>query len=363
MQANYGDAEFNVLKYNTTFTIGVTNITHNQTEVINITFLNETEGVVYIYVNGGNYSAIINNRTAILELSNLTVGEHNVTVKFPGDWKFNNVTNMTRFYVEKVVPDVIIDVDNVTYGNPTNIIINVPDCVSGNVSIKINGTPYDPKLIDNGKVEFNVGILVAGKYTVEAIYGGDTNYTSASYKQNFTVHKSNRSIGIEVKDIVYGEVEHIEVYVNASGNVTITVNGKSETIVLNESGKAALDVYNLPAKTYTVDVVYNGNDNYSKSYANKTFTVAQIATTLDVKVHDVPVRGMEYMNITVLNSTGGVATNLNGTLTINIDGVDRKLNVVNGTASFNSSEFSNNVGKRVVWVFLMVMRTSRKAGQ
>ena len=54
LQANYGDAEFNVLKYNTTFTIGVTNITHNQTEVINITFLNETEGVVYIYVNGGN---------------------------------------------------------------------------------------------------------------------------------------------------------------------------------------------------------------------------------------------------------------------------------------------------------------------
>jgi len=352
LQANYGDANFTVYKYNTTFTINVTNITHDQKEIINVTFLNETEGVVYIYVNDGNYSAIINNRTAIFELSNLTVGEYNVTVKFPGDWKFNNVTNMTRFYVKKVVPDAIIDVDNVTYGNPTNIIINVPDCVSGNISIKINGTPYgNPKLIDKGRVEFNVGILAAGNYTVEAIYDGDVNHNSTSYKQNFSVHKANRNVDIQVKDIVYGDVEHIEVYVNASGNVTITVNGKSETIVLNESGKAALDVYNLSAKTYTVDVVYNGNDNYTTTYANKTFTVSQIATTLDVKVHDVPIRGMEYMNITVLNSTGGVATNLNGILTINVDGVDRKVNVVNGTATFNSSEFNNNIGKRVVWVF------------
>ncbi len=352
LQSNYGDANFTVYKYNTTFTINATNITHNQKEIINVTFLNETEGVVYIYVNDGNYSAIINNRTAIFELSNLTVGEYNVTVKFPGDWKFNNVTNMTRFYVKKVVPDAIIDVDNVTYGNPTNIIINVPDCVSGNVSIEIDGTPYgDPKAIDNGKVEFNVGILAVGNYTVEAIYGGDANHTSASYKQNFTVYKANRTIDIEVKDIVYGDVEHIEVYVNASGNVTITVNGKSKTIILNESGKAGLDVYNLSAKTYTVDVVYNGNDNYTKSSANKTFTVSQMPTSLDVKVHDVLVRGMEYINITVMNSTGGVATNLNGTLTINIDGVDRTAKIVNGTASFNTTEFNNVVGKRVVWVF------------
>ena len=132
LQANSGDANFTVHKYNTTFEIGVTNITHNQKEIINITFLNETTGVVYITVDGRNYSAVINNRTAILELVNLTVGEHNVTVTFPGDWKYNNVTNMTRFHVNKIVPEVIIDVDNVTYGNPTTVVIDVPDCVSGN---------------------------------------------------------------------------------------------------------------------------------------------------------------------------------------------------------------------------------------
>ena len=351
LQANYGEASFNVLKYNTTFTINVTNITHNQKEIINITFANETEGVVYIFVNDRNYSAPIHNRTAILELSNLTVGEHNVTVKFPGDWTFNNVTNMTRFYVEKVAPEIIINVDNVTYGDPTKIIINVPDCVSGDVSIKIDGTPNGTaKPIVNGKVEFDLGNLNAGEYTVEAIYSGDTNHTGTSKEQKFKVYKANRTVEIDVQNIVHGAVEHITVHVNATGNVTIRVNGKSETITLN-NGVAELDVYNLTANTYTVDVTYNGNDNYNKSSASKEFVVAKMTTSLDVQVHDVLVRGMEYINITVKNSTGQVAKDLNGTLTLNIDGVNRAVKIVNGTATFYSSEFNSVVGKRVVWAF------------
>ena len=63
-------------------------------------------------------------------------------------------------------------------------------------------------------------------------------------------------------------MEHIKVHVDATGTVTIRVNGKSETITLNESGDAVLDLYGLSAKTYPVDVTYNGNDNYNKSSAN-----------------------------------------------------------------------------------------------
>ncbi len=351
LQANYGDANFTVLKYNTTFSVNVTNITHNQKEIINITFVNETEGVVYIYVNDGNYSAIINNRTAILELSDLTVGEYNVTVKFPGDWKYNNVTNMTKFYVEQITPEIVIDVDNVTYGDPTKIIITLPDCVKGDVSIKIDGTPYGtPKQIENGRVEFDLGNLNAGNYTVEAIYGGDINHTEATIEKKFRVYKANRTVEIEVQDIVYGSAEHITVHVDAEGNVTITVNGKSETIIL-DNGVAELDVYNLAAKTYTVDVTYNGNENYNKSSASETFDVAKMTTSLDVQVHDGLVRGMEYLNITVRNSTGGVAKALNGTLTLYIDGVKRTANIINGIASFNSTEFNSVVGTRVVWAF------------
>ena len=352
LQANSGDANFTVHKYNTTFEIGVTNITHNQKEIINITFLNETTGVVYITVDGRNYSAVINNRTAILELVNLTVGEHNVTVTFPGDWKYNNVTNMTRFYVNKIVPEVIIDVDNVTYGNPTTVVIDVPDCVSGNVTIKVNGQPYgEAKQIENGKVVFDLGKLNAGEYTLEAIYSGDANHTGASYEQNFCVYKDNRTIDIEVENIIYGAVEHIKVHVNATGTVTIRVNGKSETVTLDDNGDARLNVSGLAANTYTVDVTYNGNDNYNKSSASKEFVVSKMTTSLDVEVHDVFVRDMEYINITVRNSTGDVATDLNGILTIDVDGVSRTVNVVNGKAIFYTAEFNKVIGKRTVWAF------------
>jgi hypothetical protein len=112
------------------------------------------------------------------------------------------------------------------------------------------------------------------------------------------------------------------------------------------NGVAELDVYNLTANTYTVDVTYNGNDNYNKSSASKEFVVAKMTTSLDVQVHDVLVRGMEYINITVKNSTGQVAKDLNGTLTLNIDGVNRAVKIVNGTATStaqNSTVLSENV--------------------
>ena len=133
--------------------------------------------------------------------------------------------------------------------------------------------------------------------------------------------------------------------------MTIRVNGRSETIPLDGNGDAELDVSQLAANTYTVEVTYNGNDNYNKSSASKEFVVSKMTTSLNVTVHDVLVRGMEYINITVRNSTGDIARDLNGTLTINIDGATRTARIVNGTASFNSTEFNNVVGKRVVWVF------------
>ena len=362
------DATFRVLKYNTTLSVNTTNITHIQHEVINITLLNDTVGVVSVFINDDEYFARINNGTAILELPLLPVGEYNVTVVFPGDDKYNNNTSKSKFKVSRVTPDVNIEVENVTYGDSTRIVVSIIDCVEGNVTIKIDGTQYgNPKPVENGKVEFVVEYLTAGNYTLEAIYSGDINHTASSAEKDFAVYKANRTIVIEVQNITYGDIEHIKVYVNATGNVTIFVDGRNATIELNESdvpatilraiintiseykGKAALDVYNLDVGKYPVDVVYNGNENYNKATARATFIVSQVNTNLVIDTHRVPVWNTEYINVTVRDSIGGIAVNATGKIKLYIDGVEQTADIVDGVARFNTAPSS--VGQKVVWAF------------
>ncbi|WP_296888045.1 Ig-like domain repeat protein [uncultured Methanobrevibacter sp.] len=362
------DATFRVLKYNTTLSVNTTNITHIQHEVINITLLNDTVGVVSVFINDDEYFARINNCTAILELPLLPVGEYNVTVVFPGDDKYNNNTVKSKFKVSQVTPDVNIEVENVTYGDSTKIVVTIIDCVEGNVTIKIDGTQYgNPKPVENGRVEFVVEYLTAGNYTIEALYSGDINHTASSAEKDFAVYKANRTIVIEVQNINYGEIEHIKVYVNATGNVTIFVDGRNVTIELNESdvpatilraiinaiseykGKAALDVYNLNVGKYSVDVVYNGNENYNKATARATFIVSPVNTNLVIDTHRIPVWNTEYINVTVRNSTGGIAVNATGKIKLYIDGVEQTADIVDGVARFNI--VPSSVGQKVVWAF------------
>ena len=346
------DATFWVHKYNTTISVNTTNITHIQHEVINITLINETVGVVSVFVNDDEYFARISNGTAILELPLLPVGDYNVTVIFSGDGKYNNNMTYAKFSVLPATPDIIIDVENVTYGNSTQIVVTLINCAEGTVSIEIDGTQYDiPKPLNNGRVEFIVSDLAAGNYNVKATYSGDANHTAVSGEKKFTVYKAYRTVTVDVQDIVYGDVEGIKVYVNAAGNVTIKLNGRiiEENKVLDANNSTQVTVANLAVGVYDVEVIYNGNENYTKSKATATFKVSPMDTTLDIKVHNVVVWNDEYINVTVRNSTGGVATNLNGTLTINIDGVNHAVEIINGTAKFNLTE--NSVGHRVVWVF------------
>ena len=345
------DATFWVHKYNTTIEANATNITHIQHEVINITLLNDTVGVVSIFVNDEEYFARISNGTAILELPLLPVGEYNVTVVFPGDDKYNNNTTSTKFNVLPATPEIVIDVENVTYGESVPVVVTLINCAEGNVTIEIDGTPYgDPKPVNNGRVEFVISDLAAGNYNLKAIYSGDANHTAASAEQDFTVYKAGRTVTVDVYDIVYGDVENINIHVNATGNVTIKVNGKTiEDYRVLEDNSTQITLANLAANTYNVEVIYNGNENYTESRATATFRVSPMDTSLVVDVHELWVWDKEYINIEVRNSTGDVARNLNGTLTINIDGINHYVRIINGTASFNITE--NSVGERVVWVF------------
>jgi len=349
-----GEADFRVLKYDTPISANVTNITVIQNEIINITLLNDTTGVVSVIVDGKEYFGRIKNGTVSIELPKLPVGEYNVTLFYEGDNKYNNVTNYTVFYVTQGAPEIIIDVDNVTYGNETLIVVTLPEDATGNVTVKINDTYYvfDTQNLTEGKAILPGVILPAGNYTVEVIYNGDENYTVNTNSANFTVYKAKPMLNITVEDIYYGEEANITVTVpeGVTGNITIKINGTDKNITLPiVDGKVNWTVGGLAVGNYVVIATYSGNANYTDAVVTDDFNVLQIGTVLDVDVHNIPVWDTEYVNVTIKDAAGNIITNATGNVTINIDGVDYTAEIKDGVARFNITSLT--VGHKIAWVF------------
>ena len=97
------------------------------------------------------------------------------------------------------------------------------------------------------KVEYNIPSLPAGNYTLKVTYNGDGNITSTTAQAKFEVAKADPVITVEVKDIVYGDVEYIVITSNAAGTVNVTVNGMTIEVPLN-NGRAVLRAsrWNVP---------------------------------------------------------------------------------------------------------------------
>ena len=349
--ANTNRTEFSISRLPTEFKVNGTDITYGGKELITIETADNITAKVIVEINDKNYTAIVYEGKGNLTVENLAAGNYNVTVYFEGNYKYLNTTANNTFTVSKATIPVIVIPQNITYGDVEILTILVNG--TGKVNITVDDVIYRNKQINNGRLEFELlGYLTAGNYTVIVDYGGNENYTKNSAEANFTVAKKDPAITVEVQNITYGDIEHIIVHVNAPGNVTIRVNNTEVTIVLKEGEggkdilrtsvpriptydvKATLDVYNLAAGTYPVEVTYNGAENYNKASATTFFVVGKQNTTVDVAVDNITVADKQVINVTIsdVNATGNV--------TINVDGVNYTRPIVNGTANLTLDKVS-----------------------
>ena len=197
------------------------------------------------------------------------------------------------------------------------------------VLVDVDGVGYYVN-ITNGKGSLEVPISKEGTYNVTARYMGDDKYVNASANTTFKASKVPSSVNVTVENITVGDKAVIEVSVpkDATGNVTVTVDGKDYNVSVSD-GKGTLVVPGLKAGNYTVDVKYIGDDKYEESTNATKFTVSK-AETDEIKVID-----QQNGTITIVvgdNATGNVTVKV-GNETYNatvIDGV-ATLDLVNNT--------------------------------
>lgn len=84
----------------------------------------------------------------------------------------------------------------------------------------------------------------------------------------------NSTVDVSADNTSYGKdgIINIKVPSDATGNVTVVVNGVGYSVGVG-NGSGVLSVSGLDAGNYTVDVRYNGDNNYYPSVNSSNFTV------------------------------------------------------------------------------------------
>ena len=303
-------------KMESNISVDVQNINVGDNATIIATLPANATGNVTFTVNNKEYIVAIENGSAKLNVENLLSGTYDVLVRFMGDNNYLPSENNASFIVSKVPTNMNIAVDNINVGEDAVINITLPNEISNElVSVTIDGKSYTV-LINNGKGSLILSNLVANSYPITAKYDGNYKYTEGENTTALTVAKMSSAVNVTANNIKFGEEAVINIAVpNVSlGVATVVVNGKSYNVAIIDE-KGVLNIYNLAAGDYNVDVTYLGDNKYLSSTNAANFTVSKVSDyNMTVDIADI-VKG-ENATITVTipeDGTGSVIVTINGT--------------------------------------------------
>ncbi len=323
------NGDFKVNKVDSAIDVAVDSIEFGEDAVISVKLASDATGEVVITVNGGDYTAAIENGVVSVTVSGLKADNYTVEVKYSGDNNYNEATGSAEFTVLKITPDMGVFVDGTVFGGDLTVDISLPAGATGEVVITVNGVDYHVS-IENGKATGTISGLAAGYYTIAVKYAGDDNYNAVDVTKGVNVAKAQPVLGVVIADVDYGNgfvIEATLTGVNSaplSGNVIVTVAGKEYTVKVTD-GKGIATGDRLAAGTYAFAAAWAGDDNYNIVTENGDFKVNKVDSSVAVNVNNIKVG--EELTITV-----NVPSDATGDVTVSVDGKEYKVAIENGKA-------------------------------
>ena len=344
--ANYtesiGKANFTVRAIDSSVSVDVSNITYGDNETIKYNVIEGATGTVNITVTGDNgvtktfTDVPIENGTVGVNVADLPAGNYSVNVTYNGDNNYKSSSSVANFSVSKASPTLSVNTTDIDYNTTEPVKVNVTgveggDVPTGNVTVIVRNASGEVVYnkthpIENGVVTVPVENLPAGDYDVNVTYNGDSNYANSTFTGSFTVNSINSTVTVEPVNITYGADETIKYNVTdgATGTVNITVTGpdgvtRTFNDVPIENGTVGVNVADLPAGNYTVNVTYNGDGNFNPSSAVANFSVSKATPTVNVNTTDIDYHDSESIKVNVTGVEGGDVPT--GTVTVIVTNV------------------------------------------
>ena len=397
---NSTEFNFTISKAKTAVSVDVDDITYNQSPVVEFELDNiDTtaiipDGKVILIVSDKNSGNVIYSNSNVLfdnEKGTLTIsdcvfnaGEYSVNVFYEGNDKFVSSSMIANFKVFKATTNIIANASNAVFNKTVTLnfdVINsnntdaVIDKNTEKVEINVvgnNGYTYsNTTSISTANIVFNN--LGAGNYEVTVKYAGNDNFLASNdVVLTFAVLPADTLPGAVINNVTYDNC------VSLRGNVS----NKNTTAVISDSDKITLKVVNnesvivysveisvgdlrndytlplLDAGNYTLNVHYNGCQNFTESESVFEFNIARANSI--IKFNDDYVVIGNNLTFSVVNITDGrsISLKVNGRTYAGtvIDGVgyiliddaetgtfDDVLVLFDGDTNYNPSNDSNTV--------------------
>lgn len=266
-----GDLRFNNASKSLAMSNFVVNLDYSKNSVLSLNLASDATGNVKISVDGKSYNANLNNGKATVNIPDLSLGSHSVTVVYSGDAKYAGFSktasvltptltgsDMATLYTSNDYYKVRLTQNSKALSGKTVTITigsskyNVKTDKNGYASVKINLAPKSYKVT----VEY-VNIKITKKLTVKSIVTA----------KNVNVKKSAKSLKIKVS------LKKVNGKYLKGKKVTLKVNGKKITAKTNKKGVATFTVKKSILKKLKKGKKYAYSVTYLKDSVKKTIKV------------------------------------------------------------------------------------------
>ena len=318
---NNASANLFILRADTTLTLNVSDIFAGETLriFVDITPIDAT-GNLTINIGGVEEQSFINGSDVIMK-EGLSAGEYNITVTYSGNANYLPAQSNLSFRVNKrnVNLTISLDENTITYGQNATLTAIIP--IDGNIAININNETYNITTIA-GTGHLLIPTQPAGNHTITATFEGNDQYNPANTTIMLTINKADPPITINTTDIKYGQNATITVTTlpDATGNLSISIDGKIYGMATIISGTAAFNIPGLTVGNHTVTATYSGDENYNPANKSATQTVNKADVDLGISLYPNATefkRGdtVEFI-INLINNGPSDATNITVNLTL-----------------------------------------------
>ena len=325
---------FTVSKANTNVSVNVNDTTFNQNVVVeySVDNIDNTAAVipdanVVINITTANNRKVIYSTSAsfvngkgVFNISNyeFAAGNYNVTVTYNGDDNFAANSTKFNFTVRKADTRLSVNANNTIFNKSVLVEYNLSNVntsahiPNGRVVVTITDKGNDTIVYSNSRVSFvdERGVLQitdfefpVSDYTVNVSYAGNANFTGTSASFDFRVSKAHTDVSVNVNNTTFNQNPVIEFAVINSDATGARIPNSQVTIIImdrngnpiysknaslyREKGSLQITDYEFNVGDYTVNVTYNGGDNFEGSYALADFSVSKARSSISVNVDNV----------------------------------------------------------------------------
>ena len=294
------------------------NLKVDETSAINATINPDTIMLHTKYTSSDDSVATVDKNgivTAVGEgraIITLEVGDDEIYAK-------NSTTVTVTVNKINTTADVSIP-ENITVGDNSTVNVVLPADATGNVTVKVDGEVVDTVPVKDGNADVTIPSMSAGNHTVEIAYSGDGKYNPINETKDITVSKNDITPEITIpSDIEFGDNATIDVKLpdDATGNVTLTVDGEVADTVPVANGTASVKLPALDAGNHTAEIAYSGDDKYKPASKTTTITVNKDSTNITASDVTATYKVDKYLVITLKDSKGNPLANATVTVDLN----------------------------------------------